>query len=121
MRRQRPPATWHTISPKLDSICRSIDLLDKGMRMLANRLIPFDDRDDFWGFVYRKWQFREESDPITLEATFEMVREIDAHLDAMDRDFNYVRNVIEDLDRHAALSDEIKPYLRPDKSGRQRK
>jgi hypothetical protein len=43
-----------------------------------------------------------------------MVREADAHIEAIERDFLAVRSKIASLEKGGLLSEEIKPYLKPE-------
>jgi len=95
----------------------TIDSLDKSMQKLAGRLVPYDDEDKRVRAIFRPWECAGLNDRIaSIETILKIVREADAHVEAIERDFAYVRTKIEDLERNDMLADEIRPYLKPDKN-----
>jgi prefoldin subunit 5 len=112
-------ASLDTIARQLEGLQRHIDSLDQSMQRLAGRLVPYDDEANRLKPIHRPWVSRivglEDEHSPSLETVFEFVREADAHIEAMERDFAYVRSRIEDLERNDMLTDEIRPYLKPAK------
>lgn len=119
MIRRQAPATRETIARQLESLRRHVEALDISMRRLADRLVPVEDEER----TLTPIRLREPAHRPTALASPEetlagMLREIDAHVEAIERDFRSVRVKIEDIERRDLLSDEIKPYLKPEKPRR---
>src|SRR5215510_13428203 len=112
--KDRPPATLDGISRRLDSLSRHIESLDKSVQEFRNRIIPFDEDAVVFRGVRREWTWAKADDPPSIEMVLHKIREADAHIEAIERDFASVRTKIEDLERLDLLSEEIRPYLKPE-------
>jgi hypothetical protein len=108
---RRGPATLETLTRQLEGLQRHIDSLDQSMQKLASRLVPYYDE---WRPISRHWAYPGGVDVqvASIETIFKIAREADAHIEAIERDFAYVRTRIEDLERNDMLADEIRLYLK---------
>jgi prefoldin subunit 5 len=116
MIQRRVLASLESVARQLDGLCRHIDSLDQSMQRLAGRLVPYSDEAERLQPISRPWQFRGLTQQVpSFETVFQILREADAHVEAMERDFRSVRTKIEGLERNDMLADEIRPYLKPEK------
>lgn len=109
--RRATTATLDTVARQLESLQRHIDSLDRSMQLLAARF-PLPEGCEI-GYIYRPWQspYQTGIQPATLEVIRNAIREVDAHIEAIERDFGLVKRGLE-------AGDDPTPYLTNPKPGR---
>ena len=88
--KQRRPATLETIARQIESLQRNIQALDRSMQTLADRIVPFDDPRPVV-IRTRAWSPVPVQTTASIEALAEMIRDADAHVQAIEADFRAVR------------------------------
>jgi hypothetical protein len=118
MKRPKPPATLDTVAQQLESLQRHIDSLDASMQRLFARLVPADsDWNQFRGQIDRKWEGpyanpETRNPPLSVERLIQMIREADAHIEGIERDFATVRARVDSVEHGELLRENMKPYLK---------
>jgi len=96
---------------------RHIESLDASMQRLQARIAPSTLNDWGQGGIHREWEgpyaldeFKKQ--PLTIETLINMIREADAHIAGIERDFATVKARIDSVEHGELLRENIKPYLK---------